>query len=290
MLIRTFLLLLLLCPLRAESQRIVCDSIIVKYYLGGDYRDEKIKGARDEFFERVYKFDASLNVFFSEYLFVSNRVLPFSIDKGEEVSISKDSTLEIYDYLEISIDHVDSLLSYSIYDNYDEIILIDTIDVFGSPYVQMDTLGLIKDYSIEDYIFSKTSFQNDCRYYKHKYVEEGHTEISGLDCDRITDYSAFLEELTKSSSQMIHRSSFLTWVSVRFFIDKSEVEFFQKYPGRINTTWWILKKDMKSKRVINPKINMMLSLFLQKRYTPIERLAEFQDGKLLVWLYYLSKE
>lgn len=284
----TFLIIGTFIPLESTCQQILPTRIEVQYYRGGDYRDRDIRGVGEDTYDLTLTYDEKFKIYRTKQLKYKHQVFDFDRRKFSDYRLVEDSTIVIYDEFEVDTLMVLDLIKYTTLEAYSEMELIDTFTIGDSDnsFINIDTALVLKGLSIEDIGIDTTFFHEACELYRKVIISRDWRNEDNLpECFKEKKFDELQLQFIKEANAFRIVSSYSTWVYVRLVFDNGdEKEITQRYPGRYNTGWNIVSNN-RTYRVVNPRLNRLVSKFMHNRYSPIETLREFEELELLVDLY-----
>ncbi len=277
----------------ANCQQGLPDSIKVQYYQGGDYHERNMQGVIEDFYDLTFDFNSVEKRYQCQALLHRHQVYDRKKRGTKDYRLVSDSTILIYDELILDTTQVIELIRHLDRNMYIERRLVDTISLEASDFfLDVNTALIIADLEAADYGIDTVSFHEICSYYRKKIVRNTDSCFADFpDCEENVDYTELLTKLIEAGHTKVVVSSYTNWISVLLYYADGDIEeVLQQYPGGINTGWDVNFNDKTLFRVVNPRINRIISSFMHDRYSPIRHLLEFEDEEQLVFFYLTSKK
>ncbi|MEM6964123.1 MAG: hypothetical protein AAF573_05100 [Bacteroidota bacterium] len=249
----------LLFPILLFSQNQLPKKILVKYYVGGDYRSEQleINGAYDNIDSTFLKIRKDGKAYKSEQIEIVRRIYPY--EDGFQKNIRMDSTYRFLSSTTYYVEDIEELLEWTDIENYEIWNSQDSfmIDQFYHGVVR-DTFLIPLELSIEDFGIDSIDFDLHCNYFYTLLSRKLHMEKEDLlDCSKISP-SNFLNLVLNDLNVFYTVSSYLSRFHLKLIYPDFELEFYQRYPKQLNFTWYIQKDGKLLRKVFNPYLNQII--------------------------------
>ena len=271
------------------SQTQLPDSIIVVYYIGGDYRDDNIRGAFDDKDSLTLKYIKESKSYESKTSTHYHEIYPYENDEFQQ-NINLEPKLIRYSNIEVKEKNILTLLKMKDIENYQQHVVIDTFwsnsDTQKEFLIFSDTIYIPEDFSISYYGIDSNYVQHFCEYYENKLIDEDYFYKSKGRCEGRFRSEELLGWLIELGMEDISVSSYVSYVSILLKYGERTIEYFQSYPGEFETEWTISSSKNDSEiKILNPRINDIISEMLPSYFSRKSKLLEYSDKESIINLY-----
>lgn len=285
----------MLVVLNLVAQTALPDTILIRFYQGGDWREKGVSGSFDEIDSITYVRDEE-NDFVASKMIHIFETHPF--DDGFQPNSNPYSRFENHYFYYIQEKDVQKFLTLLDTNNYSTYLVKDTVyeviaDTNSGGYVSdtehytidVDELLVPNDFSSHYYDIDIAYFACFCEYYKGIFRQK-YPDANPLRTCQHPNIEYLMGNLVRTYKTRVRNvSSYMANVQVKIKFKSKTLTLYQSSPCNDNIQWLIFYNEEDYTVVLNPKINDMIMEILPTHFSTKDCLLDYKDKEELFHEY-----